>query len=134
MRHLARPPAVREAAAEAQVGEKRRREEAEGQEAPACERLWEQLDGLYAAFAPFRDASIDRWHRKTTLTTGGAQRRRSVSIPIREHSLLLAFSSSVQRECTCSRWGGGSGAALCPPAHVAAAMASSQPALHGWAP
>ncbi len=63
--------AVSEAAAEVRVGQKRRREEGEGAP-PATEQLWTQLEDLYSSFAPFRDASIDRWHRKTTLTTGAA--------------------------------------------------------------
>jgi hypothetical protein len=34
--------------------------------------LWSSLDEAYRGFAPFRDAALDRWHRKTALTTGGA--------------------------------------------------------------
>lgn len=32
--------------------------------------LWEKWEGVYQQFVPFRDASIDRWHRKTVLTAG----------------------------------------------------------------
>ncbi|GAB4815144.1 hypothetical protein N2152v2_002190 [Parachlorella kessleri] len=66
-------PAVCEAAAGAQAGRKRLREGA-GAGEPSCEQLWAELDGLYSGFAPFRDAALDRWHRKTTLTTGSAVR------------------------------------------------------------
>ncbi|KAI3432718.1 hypothetical protein D9Q98_004261 [Chlorella vulgaris] len=49
---------------------------AEGEEAGGkAAAAWRQLDEAYAAFAPFRDASIDRWHRKTVLTTGGTALR-----------------------------------------------------------
>ncbi len=85
-------PAVAEAAAAAGAGaqaaaaaegsgggHKRARGEADGSDeqqqdagqAPAAEALWGQVEAAYAAFAAFRDASIDRWHRKTTLTAGG---------------------------------------------------------------
>jgi len=40
----------------------------------SVDSLWAKLDSAYHRFAPFRDASIDRWHRKTVLTTGGAAR------------------------------------------------------------
>lgn len=39
---------------------------------PGADALWGQVEAAYAAFGPFRDASIDRWHRKTTLTAGKA--------------------------------------------------------------
>lgn len=46
---------------------------AAGQEQrPGADALWGQVEAAYAAFGPFRDASIDRWHRKTTLTAGRA--------------------------------------------------------------
>lgn len=45
--------------------------EAASGEAPATpDALWERVEAGYASFAPFRDASIDRWHRKTMLTAG----------------------------------------------------------------
>lgn len=44
--------------------------EQQGEQPPASEALWAQIEASYAGFAPFRDASIDRWHRKTMLTTG----------------------------------------------------------------
>lgn len=67
-------------------GHKRARAEADGSEEqqqdavqpaagqeqrPGADALWGQVEAAYAAFGPFRDASIDRWHRKTTLTAGG---------------------------------------------------------------
>ena len=33
---------------------------------------WRRLEQLHDRFAPFRDASIDRWHRKTLLSGGNA--------------------------------------------------------------
>ena len=33
---------------------------------------WRRLEALHDGFAPFRDASIDRWHRKTLLSGGNA--------------------------------------------------------------
>lgn len=63
--------AVAEAATEAQVGQKR----SSGPDQQATlQQLWSGLDTMYSGFSAFRDASIDRWHRKTTLTTGGAVR------------------------------------------------------------
>ena len=32
---------------------------------------WAALDGRYAAFGVFRDSSLDRWHRKTMIESGG---------------------------------------------------------------
>lgn len=74
-----RHPAVQEAAAQA-IGDKRKRcEEDDSQQtfkksAKISEALWTRLDDAYTQFAPFRDASIDRWHRKTVLSTGVAAR------------------------------------------------------------
>ena len=33
---------------------------------------WQALERASAEIAPFRDASLDRWHRKTLLSSGGA--------------------------------------------------------------
>ncbi|KAL4452760.1 hypothetical protein ABPG75_008422 [Micractinium tetrahymenae] len=49
--------------------------EQQGGQPPASDALWPQIEASYAGFAAFRDASIDRWHRKTMLTTGGAALR-----------------------------------------------------------
>jgi protein AATF/BFR2 len=58
------------------AGQKRKREPAASpaDDAPASERLWAALDESYRGFAPFRDASVDRWHRKTALAAGGGAR------------------------------------------------------------
>lgn len=71
-------PAVGEAAAAAGVqppsapaaADAQQAAEQQGGQPPASEALWAQIEASYAGFAPFRDASIDRWHRKTMLTTG----------------------------------------------------------------
>lgn len=36
----------------------------------ASSSYWEQLSALEAQLAPFRDAALDRWHRKTLLSSG----------------------------------------------------------------
>jgi protein AATF/BFR2 len=70
-------PAVGAAAAAAGGGaapRKRRRAAEPGPGAPPA-ALWAALDAAYADLAPFRDASLDRWHRKAVLAgadTGGA--------------------------------------------------------------
>ena len=33
------------------------------------------MDEAYRRFAPYRDSSLDRWHRKTMLMTGSAALR-----------------------------------------------------------
>lgn len=38
------------------------------------EELWGRLDDAYNRFIPFRDAAVDRWHRKTMLASGTAAR------------------------------------------------------------
>ena len=73
-------PAIGEAAAAAGVAAPEARGGAGGDAQQAAqqqgqrgsEALWERLDAAYAGVAPFRDASIDRWHRKTALTSGAA--------------------------------------------------------------
>ena len=35
------------------------------------EACWAALDGRYASFGVFRDSSLDRWHRKTMIESGG---------------------------------------------------------------
>ena len=68
-------PAIGEAAAAAGVKRKRSNEEGGEEEGGArSDRLWTQLEDNYRRFAPFRDASIDRWHRKTVLSSGTAAR------------------------------------------------------------
>ena len=38
----------------------------------AADETWRALERASAEIAPFRDASLDRWHRKTLLSSGGA--------------------------------------------------------------
>ena len=49
---------------------------------------WQRLEEVEAGFAPFRDASIDRWHRKTMLSAGNAAMR----------SNLRALNQSVSQQ------------------------------------
>lgn len=78
----------------ATVGQKRGREDEDGreggEETPRLLRLWARLDAAYAGLAPFRDASVDRWHRKTVLTAGGVARGGSLRV------LNQSVSSQVQ--------------------------------------
>lgn len=39
-------------------------------ELSSIDSIWAILDGHYSAFASFRDTSVDRWHRKTMLSSG----------------------------------------------------------------
>ena len=50
-----------------QIGSKKRK--APSSSLNAC---WESLDERYQSFAPFRDAALDRWHRKTMLSSSGS--------------------------------------------------------------
>eukprot|EP00891_Asterochloris_glomerata_P009293 jgi/Astpho2/9293/Aster-06864 len=43
----------------------------QGNEGSVPERKWQRIDEAYRLLAPFRDASVDRWHRKTMLASGG---------------------------------------------------------------
>jgi protein AATF/BFR2 len=36
------------------------------------EALWAQVEGAVTGLAPFRDAALDKWHRRTVLSSGGA--------------------------------------------------------------
>jgi protein AATF/BFR2 len=78
-------PAIGEAAEAAGVGGTKRKQpeddsdaeegdEKEKEEETMSDKLWSQLDEAYQRFVPFRDASIDRWHRKTVLASGSAAR------------------------------------------------------------
>ena len=65
------------------------------------------MDEAYQRFAPYRDSSLDRWHRKTMLMTGSAALRgnlkalnQSLSAQVQPHAclychmpLMLPFSS-----------------------------------------
>jgi len=67
-------PAIGEAAEAAGVGNNKRKHPDNDEEQEISDKLWSQLDESYQRFAPFRDASIDRWHRKTVLASGSAAR------------------------------------------------------------
>ena len=45
-------------------------EEGQGEEGDVSVRKWRRIDEEYRKLIPFRDASIDRWHRKTMLISG----------------------------------------------------------------
>jgi protein AATF/BFR2 len=36
------------------------------------EALWARVEGAVTGLAPFRDAALDKWHRRTVLSSGGA--------------------------------------------------------------
>ncbi|PNH01955.1 hypothetical protein TSOC_012099 [Tetrabaena socialis] len=66
------------AAAAAARAAKRPRQDAPaaapGTLAPAssgADALWERISSHHAALAPYRDASLDSWHRRTVLSSGG---------------------------------------------------------------
>lgn len=40
--------------------------------------LWTRLEAAAAAVAPFRDAALDRWHRKALLAAGGGTQHGSL--------------------------------------------------------
>jgi len=67
-------PALRQAQEAAGVAGRHQDELGEDDEGAKVDRAWALLDGAYQRFAPYRDASIDRWHRKTVLSSGGAAR------------------------------------------------------------
>jgi protein AATF/BFR2 len=72
-------PAIEEAAKAAGVESTKRKHpdndaEKDEEKQEVSDKLWSQLDESYQRFIPFRDASIDRWHRKTVLASGSAAR------------------------------------------------------------
>ena len=52
---------------------------------------WQRVDAAYQRFAPFRDSSMDRWHRKTMLMTGSGALR----------SNLKALNQSLAAQVQC---------------------------------
>ncbi|KAI5058207.1 hypothetical protein GOP47_0026377 [Adiantum capillus-veneris] len=50
--------------------------------------IWEQMSASYTRFAPFRNNSVDRWQRKTQLSTGAAASK----------SKLRAFNQSISQQ------------------------------------
>ncbi|MCO5586093.1 hypothetical protein L7F22_040032 [Adiantum nelumboides] len=64
--------------------------------------IWEQISASYARFVPFRNTSVDRWQRKTQLSTGAAASKsklrtfnQSISQQIENH--MRDFSRMLQR-------------------------------------
>ncbi|CAI5933411.1 unnamed protein product [Closterium sp. NIES-64] len=55
------------------------------------EEVWEQISRAYERFRPFSQSSIDRWHRKTLLTSGAMAAGRS-------SSRLRALNQSVSQQ------------------------------------
>lgn len=51
-------------------GKRRREEEEQGDEEEVSVSKWRRIDEEYRKLIPFRDASVDRWHRKTMLISG----------------------------------------------------------------
>lgn len=52
------------------AGKRGREEEHEEEDGDASSRKWLRIDEEYRKLVPFRDASVDRWHRKTMLISG----------------------------------------------------------------
>ncbi|BDA50915.1 Protein AATF [Coccomyxa sp. Obi] len=70
---LAQPSAA--AAAAVNGVSKKRSRDASAQDDSLVGAKWARINAAYGRFAPYRDASMDRWHRKTMLMTGtGAMR------------------------------------------------------------
>ena len=53
-----------------QHGKRQRQEENDSEEGAQAARKWQRINEEYRKLVPFRDASIDRWHRKTMLISG----------------------------------------------------------------
>ncbi|CAI5516277.1 unnamed protein product [Closterium sp. Naga37s-1] len=60
-------------------------------EGGSCEEVWEQISRMYERFRPFSQSSIDRWHRKTLLTSGAMAAGRN-------SSRLRALNQSVSQQ------------------------------------
>lgn len=54
----------------------------------AVDELWQQLGSLHSRFVPFRNSSVDRWQRKTQLSSGAAVSK----------SKLRAFNQSITQQ------------------------------------
>ena len=63
--------------------------------------MWERLDSAYKRFSQYRDASIDRWHRKTVLSSGiaarGGLRALNQSVSSQVLALLRDSERAVER-------------------------------------
>ncbi len=63
-----------------------------GAGAGAAGALWARLEAAHAGLAPFRDAALDRWHRKALLAAGGGATRGGL------RALDQAISTQVRRD------------------------------------
>ena len=64
---------VAAAAPTVSTGKRGRQDEGEEEEEARQERSvskWRRIDEEYRKLVPFRDAAVDRWHRKTMLISG----------------------------------------------------------------
>lgn len=52
------------------------------------DKIWQQLSALYSRFVPFRNSSVDRWQRKTQLSSGAAASKNK----------LRAFNQSISQQ------------------------------------
>ena len=65
------PAALAGAGAGGSAGKRgREEEEQEEEEGDVSAKKWRRIDEEYRKLVPFRDASVDRWHRKTMLISG----------------------------------------------------------------
>ncbi|DBB16021.1 TPA: hypothetical protein ACH3X3_003386 [Trebouxia sp. C0006] len=98
------PAAQQSAEASVAANGKRQRQEAEhGDEGVDSAQKWQRIDEEYRKLVPFRDASVDRWHRKTMLISGaGAVKgnlralNQSVSSQV---ALLMKDPTRLARRC-----------------------------------
>lgn len=123
---MQRNPAVAEAQAAAGVvgGSKRKRDDDDNDDEDEDEddvsaSGWKRLEGCYKEMQPFRDSSVDRWHRKTVLQSGTAAVRGNLRVLNQSVSTQIATmmadpSRLVQR----TRVVKGSVKTLCEPAAV----------------
>lgn len=70
-------------------------------EAP-LDAAWADLEAAHAAFAPFRDAALDKWHRRTVLSSGnaalkGAAGLRALAQPVSAQVATLLRDSTKVR-------------------------------------
>ena len=91
-------PAVKESAEKTYTGIKRNRERNSSNEMiVGMDELWERLDTAYNRFGLYRDASIDRWHRKTVLSSGMAARGGLRALNQSVSSQVAAFMKDRER-------------------------------------
>ncbi|EIE26312.1 TRAUB-domain-containing protein [Coccomyxa subellipsoidea C-169] len=83
------------------TGKKRGRDGAAGDDLLSGTK-WARMNAAYGSFAPFRDASMDRWHRKTMLMTGSGALRNNLralnqSLSSQVAALVTDSGPAVQR-------------------------------------